>query len=152
MTAPPIDKEMLITIWIYNQYSRPASNVSVIAAAIIIPSGNTPHFDRLKRVILSGGAIPRENGINANPIGFINAAKQPIGPLTATLAEDIKLRRVQAFVYGDIEFHDAAGCHRQQFCFRFDPTIRTQGPNTVPTGNWMDDPRYADEIDCIGGR
>src|ERR1019366_1494597 len=120
ITSPPVGQKLQITLSVYNSYSRPASHATVRAAAVMAVQGG-PQFSQHKQRILTNASIPREDGVKTRVLSFVSASGQPFGLLTSEAVENIKSRRIEPFVYGEIEFHDAAGCHRQEFCYRFNP-------------------------------
>jgi hypothetical protein len=74
--------------------------------------------------------------------------ERDIGPITQALFSDVKSGQSHLFVYGDIVYSDAAGCHRQEFCSFFDPSVRTAGPKSTPTGTWMECATHTLETSC----
>jgi hypothetical protein len=147
---PPIGKTWKIVLQIDNPYNRSASDVTVNAAAIMIDSTQTPNFHRNKQIIIKGIGIAREDSVRVpKMLDFVNLrTDRRIGPVTADLFDSIKSDRLRLFVYGEVTYTDNGGCHKQEFCRFFDPTMRTGGPNTAPTGNWMSCPAHFNESDC----
>jgi|GEM_PF-1778864 len=151
--APPVGKTLQIAIGIDNPYSRPASDVTVNGAAVVIDSGLTPDFSHNMRTVITGVSVPRTETLRIpKALEFVHfRTGRKIGPVTADLFDAIKSGRSRLFAYGEVIYTDAAGCHRQEFCDTFDASVKIGSP-PVPNGAWMPCTMHRNETDCRKSR
>lgn len=145
---PPVGRVWTVAVELYNMYSRPASEVTVRAVAEAVARNKRPTFGRRERLIVEGSNIPREASLRTDPLAFVDASGRAIGTITESFFESVAKGRTRLFVYGDVSYVDAGGCHRQEFCSVFDPTIKTGGPVSVQTGAWMSCSFHNAETEC----
>jgi hypothetical protein len=125
-----------------------AKDVTLRALAEVVRD-KRPRFGS-EPTLITGASLLNLNDVRSSPFRFADSRTgRGIEAMTQELLNEVSGGVAQVWFHGNATYTDMVGCHVQDFCLVFDPTIKTGGTPSVPTGAFVRCQQHNDEHDCV---